>query len=216
MARVTQAHVDARKDEILDAASSLFLHRGFRDVTMQDIADEAGLSAGAIYRYYPGKDQLVRAFFEQCLGYGPAEMVRQTAPEAPPLERLHRIIDALQATWVENRGEFVIGEIQTSMASIHHPEEVGSLLSDAREQIYAAVQEIVEEGQRRGEIDRNLDPRALVVSLYAFVHGIGLIALENGEERLEERLDMMFGIFHEVLERLRPASVGGGELLNEE
>jgi AcrR family transcriptional regulator len=216
MARVTQAHVDARKDEILEAASSLFLHRGFRDVTMQDIADEAGLSAGAIYRYYPGKDQLVRAFFEQCVGYGPAEMVRQIAPEASPLERLHLILAAVKAMWIENRGEHIIGEIQTSMATIHHPEEVGSLLRDAREQLYAALQEIVEAGQRCGEIDSNLDPRALVISLYAFVTGIGLIALESGEERLAEQLDMMFGIFNEVLERLRPASVGGGELLNEE
>jgi AcrR family transcriptional regulator len=216
MARVTQAHVDARKDEILEAASSLFLHRGFRDVTMQDIADEAGLSAGAIYRYYPGKDQLVRAFFEQCVGYGPAEMVRQIAPDAPPLERLHQIVNAVQAMWTESKAEHVIGEIQTSIASIHHPEEVGGLLRDAREQLYAALREIVEEGQRRGEIDRNLDPRALVVSLYAFVTGIGLIALEAGEEELGKRLDMMFGIFHEVLERLRPASVGGGVLLDEE
>lgn len=216
MARVTQAHVDARKDEILEAARSLFLHRGFRDVTMQDIADEAGLSAGAIYRYYPGKDQLIRAFFEQCAGYGPATMVREIAPDASPLERLKLIIAAVQAMWVKNNGEHIIGEIQTSMASIYHPDQYGTMLRDAREQLYDALQELVDEGQQRGEIDRNLDSRALVVALYAFVTGIGLIAFENGRERLEEQLDMMFGIFVEVLERLRPASVGGGDLLNEE
>jgi len=216
MARMTQAHLDARRENILEAASTLFLNRGFVGVTMQDIADEAGISAGAIYRYYPSKDDLIHAFFELCVGYGPAEMVRQTAPEAAPLARLHRIIDAVQTMWVENKGEHIIGEIQTSVASIHHPEEVGGLLRDAREQLHTALQEIVEEAQRCGEIDSNFDSEAFVIAMHAWVHGIGLIALEYGEERLEEQLDMMFGIYHEVLRRLGPANGGRAGLLDAE
>lgn len=208
MARVTQAHLDARKDDILEAARSLFLNRGFANVTMQDIATEAGISAGAIYRYYPGKDELARAFFEQCAGGGPATMVRQIAPEAPPIERLTKLVAAVKHMWIENKGDHVIGEIQTSMAGIRQPEEVGKLVHDAREQLYEALIEIVEEGQRTGEIDPDFDARALAISINAFVMGIGLIAIGSGEEQLEPQLDMMFGIFNEVLKRLSPANAG--------
>jgi AcrR family transcriptional regulator len=216
MARVTQAHIDARREEILEAARGLFLHHGFSNVTMQDIASEAGLSAGAIYRYYPGKDELVRAFFERCVGDGPATLVRQIAPGAPPIERLQAVAAAVKQMWLEKRGEDIIGDIQVKFAGIRQPEQFGPLVRDAREQLYAALLEIVEEGQRIGQIDPAFDPRALVVSMNAFVMGIGLIAIESGEEELEAQLDMMFGVFNDVLKRLAPASGGGGNLLDEE
>ena len=61
MPRVTQAHLDARHREILSAAHRCFARRGFHETTMQEIADEAGLSAGALYRYFEGKEALIRA-----------------------------------------------------------------------------------------------------------------------------------------------------------
>ena len=208
MARVTQAHLDARKEDILAAARSLFLNRGFATVTMQDIADEAGISAGAIYRYYPSKDELIRSYFEHCVGTSPATMIRLVAPEAPPIERLLAIAAAVKDKWIENNGEHIIGELQSTMAGIRQPENFGPLVSDAREQLYEALLEIVEEGQRTGEIDPKLNPRALVVSLNAWVIGIGLLAIETGEERLEEQLDLMFETFNDVLGRLGPANAG--------
>jgi AcrR family transcriptional regulator len=59
--RVTEAHLHARRRQILTAASRCFSRSGFHDATMQEIADEAGLSAGALYRYFDGKDGLVEA-----------------------------------------------------------------------------------------------------------------------------------------------------------
>lgn len=61
MPRVTQAHLDARRRQILAAAARCFARRGFHDATMQEIADEAGLSAGALYRYFDGKAGLIEA-----------------------------------------------------------------------------------------------------------------------------------------------------------
>ena len=61
MPRVTEAHLDARRRQILTAASRCFSRSGFHGATMQEIADEAGLSAGALYRYFDGKDALVEA-----------------------------------------------------------------------------------------------------------------------------------------------------------
>lgn len=61
MTKVTQAHVDARVGAIKAAAEKVFAERGFTGATMQEIAREAGLSAGAIYRYFPSKEALIEA-----------------------------------------------------------------------------------------------------------------------------------------------------------
>jgi AcrR family transcriptional regulator len=45
----------------MDAAVACFAREGFHRTTMQDIVAETGLSAGAIYRYFPAKEDIVAA-----------------------------------------------------------------------------------------------------------------------------------------------------------
>ncbi len=50
---------------ILDAAHRCFVRSGFHRATMQDVAAEAGMSAGNIYRYFPSKDMIVSGLCER-------------------------------------------------------------------------------------------------------------------------------------------------------
>ena len=52
-------YLEARKAEILNAARAVFVRHGFERATMQDIATEVGISPGAIYRYFPSKEDLI-------------------------------------------------------------------------------------------------------------------------------------------------------------
>ncbi|MFI5844848.1 TetR/AcrR family transcriptional regulator [Catenuloplanes sp. NPDC051500] len=65
MPRVSQAHLDARRQQIVDAARARFASHGFAHTSMADIITESGLSNGAIYRYFTSKDQIVIAVCEQ-------------------------------------------------------------------------------------------------------------------------------------------------------
>lgn len=48
-----------RRAEILAAAERAFVRHGFHAATMNDVAEEAGMSAGNLYRYFPAKEALV-------------------------------------------------------------------------------------------------------------------------------------------------------------
>ncbi|HEX6448595.1 MAG TPA: helix-turn-helix domain-containing protein [Trebonia sp.] len=61
MPKVSQEHLERRRQQILDAARQCFNKQGFHNTSMQDIFKASGLSAGAVYRYFPSKHQLVRA-----------------------------------------------------------------------------------------------------------------------------------------------------------
>jgi len=65
MPKVSQAHLDARRQQILDAARARFASHGFARTSMADIVSESGLSNGAIYRYFTSKDDIVVAVCEQ-------------------------------------------------------------------------------------------------------------------------------------------------------
>ncbi len=68
MPKVSQEHLDARRQQIIDAARSRFADRGFAGTSMSDIITESGLSNGAIYRYFKSKDEIVIAVCEQASG----------------------------------------------------------------------------------------------------------------------------------------------------
>lgn len=61
MPKVSEAHLAARRRQILDAAVACFSEQGFHRTTMQDIVGRSGLSPGAIYRYFDGKEAIVEA-----------------------------------------------------------------------------------------------------------------------------------------------------------
>jgi len=65
MPRVGQAHLDARRQQIVAAARVRFARQGFARTSMADIVSESGLSNGAIYRYFTSKDEIVVAVCEQ-------------------------------------------------------------------------------------------------------------------------------------------------------
>lgn len=54
-----------RHARILDAAERCFIRAGFHRTTMQDVAAEAGMSPGNLYRYFAAKDAIVAALTER-------------------------------------------------------------------------------------------------------------------------------------------------------
>ena len=56
---------EIREQRILDAASTLFMHYGFDKTTVSDIAQAAGVSKGAIYLHFQGKDDLLECLIKR-------------------------------------------------------------------------------------------------------------------------------------------------------
>ena len=67
MPKRSQEYRDARREQILSAARRCFVRNGFHETSMQDLFAESGLSAGAVYRYFAGKDEVILAIAEENL-----------------------------------------------------------------------------------------------------------------------------------------------------
>lgn len=75
MPYITDARRAARRAEMVAAARRCFARDGFHQTSMPDIAAEAGLSAGAFYRYFPSKDDIVFEVAQQAFAtvFGPVD-----------------------------------------------------------------------------------------------------------------------------------------------
>jgi AcrR family transcriptional regulator len=61
MPKISDARREERRAEIIEAAGRCFARKGLKSTSMADIIEESGLSAGAIYGYFAGKQELLEA-----------------------------------------------------------------------------------------------------------------------------------------------------------
>lgn len=94
MPQVSAQYRQARREQILAAARTCFARDGFHQTSMDDLLAEAGLSAGALYRYFRGKDEIITAIAQQVLASIGTEVAAIVAQHPPPplLEALRRIL----------------------------------------------------------------------------------------------------------------------------
>ena len=85
-----------RKDQIVQTARPLIATRGYHNVSMADIADSVGITAGALYRHFSNKSVLLGAVVEKGLD-------EWTAPAAQPDATLQDVVNAACELVVGNR-----------------------------------------------------------------------------------------------------------------
>lgn len=84
---------DAQRQAILDAASLLFIEKGFGGTNVNDIADAVGVTRTALYYYFPSKESMLAALTEDVTAKASRladDVSRQDA--LPPDEALRRLI----------------------------------------------------------------------------------------------------------------------------
>ncbi|MGW1022970.1 TetR/AcrR family transcriptional regulator [Streptomyces sp. NPDC002577] len=84
--------VEERRSQLIDAALSLFAHRAPEDVSLDDVAEAAGVSRPLVYRYFPGgKQQLYEAALRSAADA--LQMCFEEPPGGPLTQRLSRALD---------------------------------------------------------------------------------------------------------------------------
>lgn len=104
------AHAEAQRGRILAAAQRCFVAHGFHAASISEIAAEAGISQGLIYRYFANKRAMILALIERQLGQD-----QQAIGQAPPSLDMVDGLLACYRQWA--RGE-TVGDYDTAIASV--------------------------------------------------------------------------------------------------
>src|SRR4051812_3564000 len=97
--KVSAEHREARREEILCAARRRFASEGFHATSMQDILTESGLSAGAVYRYFNGKSDIVSAIACENMGslLDSLSEYAESAADVPVAEAVVAVLERIRA-----------------------------------------------------------------------------------------------------------------------
>ncbi|MEX2599436.1 MAG: TetR/AcrR family transcriptional regulator [Dehalococcoidia bacterium] len=173
MPKVTDEHMETRRRQIMDAAFTCFSRKGFHPTTMQDICTEAQLSAGAVYRYFNSKEEIIESFCgeagDQNIPYL-AEAMKERDYLGLVRDLAGHYFSALDGDQAEitNRSAVQVWAEAVVNGSIR------AINARNMEATQALLRELVVKGQREGHIDRALDPDALARVMVAVYNGFVL------------------------------------------
>jgi len=139
--RPLRRDAERNRQRILDAAAVVFAERGLRG-SHDDIAREAGVGVGTVYRRFPDKEQLIDALFEDRM----AEMLRvadEALAMADPWDGFVHFLTRCQEFQSADRG------LKELMLSAEHGAE---RVARAREQIAPLIQTLLTRAQEAGAI----------------------------------------------------------------
>jgi AcrR family transcriptional regulator len=177
MAKVTADHIEARKKQIIQAAWDCFAENGYYQTKMADIARKAGLSAGAIYRYFPGKEAILNAISERSLEHDIDLMERARSSEEEPIAALELLYLALRLQY-QDPGFKTVARVHFELQPelLRNEDLRPSLKKNLRIRL-AAASLLISEAKQKGQIKPNVEPEALAMLALCFSEGLRLFHL---------------------------------------
>ena len=174
MARVSQAHLDARRRQILDGARRAFLRNGFHAASMQDVLKEAGLSAGAVYRYFGAKEEIVAAVASEALQTALASFDFAEAAEVPlaPDELFAEVFGRLEKAIGVGEDPRELPRLLVQVwAEALRDERLAGVVSDAYEQLRVQWCRLVDAYKEHGWLASDADTEHVARTLIGAVQG---------------------------------------------
>jgi AcrR family transcriptional regulator len=157
--KVSEAHLEARRRQIVDAALDCFARQGFHGTTVLDICAAAGLSPGAVYRYFDGKEDIIAAVCSK--GVEVDEELFGSVADLGLREGLLRLFDVGLGHLADD-GALTDVRLRVELwAEGLRNDQVREIMADVTNRYRFWVRDMILAGQERGEVDPAVDADAV-------------------------------------------------------
>jgi len=143
---------EARPAELLEAALTLFVEKGFAATRSEEVARAAGVSKGTLYLYFPSKEELLKAVIQHFLGTeieaGMQEAAAADGPTAAAMEQM------LVNWWTRIYEGPASGVFKLMITEVRNFPEIGEFwLERVVAPGHAVVSGLIRRGIERGEFE---------------------------------------------------------------
>lgn len=171
MARTADPELaERRRTQILEAALQCFRRRGFHLTTMNEICAAAGLSAGALYRYYPAKTDLILAIAED-QHRALEELIVDIRTGEDLMAALAQVVNHAMQIYGDPHQSPLVADV---MAEAMRDPELRSRLGGQRQRTRTHLAAAIARAQALGEVADDLCPDSAAQVITAVIDGLGL------------------------------------------
>ncbi len=165
---LTEEEVEAVRARILTKTAGIISAHGYGALSMRKLASELSLTAGALYRYFPTKQELLVTYCLEALSLLENKLKAIAESEDNPLIVLEQILIAYSEFALADTDRFRVLFLDYEVTRLTVPGAPGL------ESYYILIKE-VERAQARGKF-RSLPSQSIARILFASVHGICILS----------------------------------------
>ena len=177
-----------RKTEILEAALTIFVEKGYTNARMDDIVNAIGLSKGALYHHFPSKRVLFMALIEHWMDQFSA-IERSGELRGKPSSLIMKTIARFTSMVFRKNPNWFLAEHEIWSLANRDP-EIKELVSQLYTRILGEFETLVERGIRYGEF-QPVNARMIAISIMTSLHGmIWFVLFQPKEFSLEQYVDL--------------------------
>jgi AcrR family transcriptional regulator len=184
-------------ERLVESALGLFAEKGFERTSVQDIVQAAGVTKGAMYHYFPSKDDLLAEIYFRVLRMQLDRLDTFAKSDAPILERLGDAAADVVATTIENLDSTTIFLRSMHALSEDHEREVRR----QRRRYHDMFRQIILDGQATGDLRADADADLVVDYFFGAVHHLPMW-WELGHNHTPEDVSSQFARL--LIDSLRP------------
>ncbi len=172
------------RERLFRAALQLFAHKGYSETTVEDITNAADVGKGTFFNYFPSKEHILAAFGRMQMAKVQAAVDAATTTKLPIEEILRQL--AMEAVSLPARNPAIVRALlQANLSSA----PVRKTMREIHTTATALLAQIVEVGQKRGEIRNDLKATELAQTLRQSLLGAMLIWSLYGDGTLQSRIE---------------------------
>lgn len=169
------------------AALQLFSDRGFQNVTIEDITEAADVGKGTFFNYFETKEHVLGVMMELQLAHVDEAVHAAQSGKRSIRTVLHHLF--LQLAQEPGRSPHLA---RTVVASFLASYVVRGIVQQRMAEGRAAIAKILDEGQKRGEIDSGLDSADLAIQMQQILLGTVMLWSLQGEPELDACIEKSF------------------------
>jgi AcrR family transcriptional regulator len=178
--RISAEHEQEVRDRIVRAATAVFAEKGYHGATIADIVARSGLSVGAIYTHFRGKDELFLLACDVTAERGLEELGARLASLTTTPERLATALAYYVETIDSFDGEPGQVSLVRAWAEADIEPGVRDMLVRRRERLVGAATLLLQEGVARGDLPAWVDVDDVARAYTALLDGLLLQRIEAG------------------------------------
>jgi AcrR family transcriptional regulator len=202
-----RAEREQQRERVLNVAAELFAIRGFDDVTMTEIAEASGVSRATVFNYYGSKHALIEGITEKVLDVWRAMLDEALADEVTPTPGLVRDLCALMAAGIESQRK-LHRSVFREIARIQLGVDASKLSSRANEDASVRLEALMQRGQDRGELTRDLPAATLASAFHSLTNGtITNWLYHDASGSLADRMQAAAAVFLSPVEKGEPSQL---------
>jgi AcrR family transcriptional regulator len=201
-------------ETILQAATHLFIERGFDGTSMHDIAEALGVTRTAVYYYYKNKEAILVALTDNITRVA-AQLAEQTAQHdhLQPAEALRALVDRHVRLIIDHGPQFRIVERSEEQL----PRKQRAAATNYRRDVLASFTAVIERGVRTG-VFRPTDPQVTAFAIIGMCNWTAWWYQPEGRKSRDEVAELISDFAVHAVTRVAPSAVTGdnlGEALRE-